>query len=103
MKIKETMVPREQILQLIRMKGPVIPSDISKQIGQNLMMTSAMLSELSSKKQLIVSNLKVGGTPMYYIPGQEAKLQDFANKLGTHERAAYELIREKKSASRSRS
>jgi len=54
----DSMVDQEYVLQLIRMKGPIIPSQISKEINQDIMMTSAILSELASKKLINVSNLK---------------------------------------------
>lgn len=90
------MISKERILHLIRTKGPVIPANISKEIGQNLMMTGAVLAELSSKKEVKVSNLKVGSSPLYYIEGQEGRLQDFSNRLGPHEKVAYNQLREGK-------
>jgi len=73
------MITKDQVLQLIRMKGPVIPANISKEINQNLLVSSAILAELSSKKDVKVSNLKIGGSPLYYLDGQESRLQEFSN------------------------
>jgi len=87
---------RDQILQLMRIKGPIIPANISKQINQNILMTGAMLAELSSQKLVKITHLKIGSSPLYYLEGQEAKLQEFSNRLAPHEKTAYSLIRESK-------
>jgi len=87
---------REKILQLIRIKGPIIPAQISKEINTNILMASAYLSELSSNNLVKISNTKIGGSPLYYLPGQEHRLQDFANKLHEKEKKSYELLKQNK-------
>ncbi|MFH1316967.1 MAG: hypothetical protein ABII01_05605 [Candidatus Woesearchaeota archaeon] len=90
------MIDKEKILRFIRANGPIIPVQISKEINQNILMSSAILSEMVSKKELTVSNLKIGGTPLYYIQGQEPQLQNYSNKLPPKEKDAYDLLRMKK-------
>ena len=90
------MENNEKIVQLIRMRGPVLPSDISKIVGTNLLFTSAILSELVTKNELKLSYLKIGGSPLYYTKGQEDKLQQFSNKLHEKEKKAYDLLKERK-------
>ncbi len=87
---------REKILKIIRDKGPVIPSQISKEIGTNILFASAMLSELVARRELKVSHLKIGGSPLYYVPGQETLLENFSDKLNEKEKAAYSLIKNKR-------
>ena len=87
---------RDRILELMKAKGPVIPSNIAKEINSNILMSSALLSELSSKGKVKISSLKVGGTPLYYLPGQEPSLQNFSNNLHEKERKAFDLLKEKK-------
>ncbi len=87
---------KEKIIQLIKQKGPVIPAQISKEIETNIMMASAYLSELSSDNLVKISNIKIGGSPLYYLPGQEHKLQDFANRLHEKEKKSYDLLKQKK-------
>ncbi|MBU4493396.1 MAG: hypothetical protein KKA61_03420, partial [Nanoarchaeota archaeon] len=37
-----------------------------------------------------------GSTPLYYLPGQESRLQDFAKNLHEKEKRAYDLLMQKK-------
>ena len=85
----------ERVLEIVRLKGPVIPSQISSEIGTSSLIASAILSELSSSKKVKISSLKVGGTPLYYAPGQEQKLQDYSKYLHEQERKALEMLKEK--------
>ena len=90
------MDSREKIIQAIRIRGPVIPAQISKVIGTDILMASAMLSELVSKNVLKISHVKFGSTPLYYLPGQESRLQDFAKNLHEKEKRAYDLLMQRK-------
>ncbi|MBI2135013.1 hypothetical protein HYU09_03405 [Candidatus Woesearchaeota archaeon] len=90
------MSTNEQILDLVKKKGPILPVHVSKQINDNLLMTSARLSELLSNKKIKISSIKVGGSPLYYVEGQEIRLQDFSDNLGSKEKEAYNLLKEKK-------
>ena len=90
------MDKNQAILEIISRKGPVIPVQVSKEINANIMMASARLSELLSSKKVKISSLKIGGSPLYYLPGQEEKLRNFANNLGGVERKAYDLLEQSK-------
>jgi len=83
-------------MQTIRMNGPVIPAQIAKVIGTDIMIASATLSELVSNNILKISNIKFGSTPLYYLPGQESRLQDFAKNLHEKDKKAYDLLMQKK-------
>jgi len=87
---------KQKIIELIKTKGPVIPAQVSKEINSDILMSSAHLSELSSEGKVKISNIKVGGTPLYYLPGQESSLQNFSNNLHEKARKAFELLKEKK-------
>jgi len=90
------METNEHILKIIREKGPILPVRVSKEINDNILMTSARLSELLTAKQIKISNLKIGGSPLYYYTGQESKLQNFADNLGDMEKKAYNLLEQNK-------
>jgi len=90
------METNEKILAIVREKGPILPVQVSKKINDNILMTSARLSELLSNKQIKISYVKVGGSPLYYAPGQENKLQDYSDNLVAKEKQAYDLLRANK-------
>lgn len=87
---------KDKVLDIIRYSGPVIPVNISKAINTNILFASAILSELVSQKKLYVTNAKIGGSPMYYLKGQESKIQTLYNHLGERPREIFNLIKEKK-------
>ena len=87
---------QEQAIHLIKQKGPVIPANISKEIGQNILMASAILSELVSDKTLKISSTKIGGSPLYYLAEQESRLQDFASHPQEKDKRTYDRIRVQK-------
>ena len=71
------MFDEQKVISTIRMNGPVIPSKIAKALGTDIIMASAVLSELTSSKKVKISKLKVGGSPVYYLTGQENRLENF--------------------------
>ncbi len=88
---------KDQILSLIKIKGPSLPTGIAKEMKADSFFISAHLSELKERGKIKISNVKVGGgSPLYYIPGQESQLQDFASNLGDKQKKVYDLLREKK-------
>lgn len=87
---------KEKILSLMRIKGPIIPVQIAKAIESNILIASAHLAELSKQGKIKISNLKHGGTPLYYLQGQEQLLQKFTDNLHEKAKKAYELLKEKK-------
>ena len=87
------MLITDRVKQLVRLRGPLIPSQISKEIGTNILMASAILSELASKNDVKISSVKVGGTPLYYVPGQESKLQNYIASLHQKEKEAFEQLK----------
>ena len=83
------------VITLLRDKGPSLPSQISGEIGLSLLFTSALLSEMVSDKMVQYSYLKVGGSPLYFLPGQEEKLENFSNHLHGKEKEALQLLKER--------
>lgn len=90
------MVEQEKILAIIRVRGPVLPAHVAKLIGTNILMASAHLSELVDSKKLFLSNTKIGGSPVYYVGGQEARLQELYKYLNEKDQRAFNLLKEKK-------
>lgn len=87
---------RERIVDIVKMKGPVLPVQISKEIGSNILMASAHLAELTASQRLKISTIKVGGSPLYYLPGQESMLQKFTSNMNDKEKKAYDALQQSK-------
>jgi len=87
---------REKILEFIKLKGPVLPVQISKEIGSNILMAGAHLAELTATNKLKISTIKIGSSPLYYLHGQEAMLQKFAENMNDKEKKAFDLLNQNK-------
>ena len=87
---------KEQVLSFVQAKGPVLPVQINKEIGRDSFFSGAILSELAGSKELKISKAKIGGSPVYFIKGQEAKLSMLYDGLAMREKEAYNLLKEKK-------
>lgn len=87
---------QDRILSEIRTKGPILPAQIAKILNTNILIASAHLSELVDLKKIHYSHTKIGGSPVYYLKGQEPKLQQLSQYLNEKEKQAYSLLKEKK-------
>ena len=96
MQTQDTSRLKDKIISRIRMKGPSLPVHIAKEIETDTLFASAFLSELISEKRLKLSNVKVGNSPLYFIPGQEHLLENFGQHLKSKEKEAFELLKGKK-------
>ena len=76
---------REKILELAKI-NPIQPTFVAKALNTNSLLASAMLSELSEKGLLAVSNLKIGSSPLYYIPAENEKLLNYIHVLNDKDR-----------------
>ncbi len=90
------MLDSQQVLELIKAKGPILPIQLAKEIQTNTLLASAVLSELASRKKIHISHASIGGSPVYYIDGQESKLQTLYEYLKEKEQRAYDLLKQKK-------
>ncbi|MBI2654611.1 hypothetical protein HYX02_07460 [Candidatus Woesearchaeota archaeon] len=88
------METRDKIIEIVKVKGPVLPVQISKEIGSNILMASAHLAELTASGNLKISTIKVGGSPLYYLPGQESMLQKFTGNMNDKEKKAFDLLQQ---------
>ncbi len=93
--MQDALKLKENIVGIIRRRGPCLPIHISSEIKINTLFASAFLSELFSEKRIKISNMKVGSSPLYFIPGQEPMLEKFANHLKSKEKDAFFLLKEK--------
>lgn len=89
-------VIKDKAVQMVRSRGPVLPVQLTKELGINVMFASALLSELVSMKALKISNTKIGGSPVYYVVGQEAKLQELRSRLNDKQQKAFDMLKRDK-------
>lgn len=87
---------RESLLNLVKLKGPLLPADVYKQMGTDIMFAAAMLAELVSNRNVRITNVKMGGSPFYYVDGQEFKLQELMKHLNGKDREVAERLRREK-------
>jgi len=85
-----------KILEYVRRYGPCLPVQLSKQINSNILFAGAVLSELVANQKVKISIAKIGGSPVYYIPGQEPKLVMLYQYLHEKEKKAYDLLKQNK-------
>jgi len=90
------MVDSDKVLQIIRMKGPILPVELVREVGGNTMIAGAMLSDLVKNRKVRISNAKIGSSPVYYVQGQESKLSMLYKGLHEKEKRAYDLLYENK-------
>ncbi|MDP2909106.1 MAG: hypothetical protein Q8N77_04850, partial [Nanoarchaeota archaeon] len=86
---------KNQILEIVRKEGPILPAQISQKVISNVLFTSAILSDLSAQGQVKLSKAKIGSSPVYYAKGQEPKLQMLYKHLGEKPRKIYDILKEK--------
>ncbi|MBI2582611.1 hypothetical protein HYV87_05810 [Candidatus Woesearchaeota archaeon] len=91
------MQDQDKILFFLRTIGPTIPSKVAKHINTEILLASAHLSDLVAQGKVKVSRLKIGGSPLYYLAGQEEKLYHFAaGNLNPKDFQVLEKLKEKR-------
>ena len=80
---------KEEIIEYLSKNGPSLPLKIAKAVDMTNIFTTAILSELTNEKRVKTSNLKIGSSPLYLIPGQEDKLEKYENELKGPKKEAY--------------
>jgi len=87
---------RGKIISFITQNGPSLPVHIAKEAGLSILFASAFLSEMYGEKEIKMSNLRVGSSPLYFISGQEPQLEKFSQYLKSKEKEAFLILKEKK-------
>lgn len=93
---QQALEVKNKIFSYVKRFGPVLPVKISKEIGSNTIFAGAILSQLISEKQILISSSKVGGSPLYYVSGQEEKLQILSEYMNEKENKAFHLLKQSK-------
>lgn len=87
---------KNQILEIVKKEGPILPSQVSQKVTSNVLFTSAILADLVRQNQVKISKARIGNSPVYYVKGQEHKLQMVYKHLGEKPRKIYDILKEKK-------
>jgi len=96
MPIQDPLAVKERIFSFLQNRGPSIPVRVAKETGLSMLFASAFLSELISETRIKTSHMKVGGSPIYLIPGQENLLENFSQYLGNKEKEVLAILKGKK-------
>ena len=86
---------KAKILFILKRRGPSLPVHIANETKLSMLFSSAFLSELVAEKKIKMSNMRVGNSPLYFIPGQEYMLEKFSNHLKSREKDAFFILKEK--------
>lgn len=88
-------IPKEKVLDVVK-QGPTIPSRIVKIVGGDTLLIGAILSTLISTGDVKYSTLKIGGSPIYYIPEHEIQLESFKEHLAPKDQKTVNLLKQEK-------
>ena len=81
------------VYDVVKRRGPVVPAQISKEVGRDTFFVGAILSDLSREKKVFFSAAKIGGSSVYYVPGQEPHLDILFTYLPMKEKEAFTLLK----------
>ena len=90
------MVMHEKILEVLRRGGPQVAPKVAREVKGEAIIISAYLSELKAAGKLKISQMKIGTSPLYYLPGQEKQLALFADRLNPKDRAVFDKLEQLK-------
>ncbi len=94
--LDKTRQTKERIISTIRFKGPSLPVQLARALAIEPIFASAFLSELKAEEKLKVSDMKVGSSAIYYLAGQEDKLENYVQYLNQREKEAFNLLKKEK-------
>jgi len=87
---------KNKILAYLNEKGPALPVTLSSVVQLSLIFTSAILSEMLNIQKIKISHMKIGSSPLYFLPGQEMQLENFIDNLSGVEKTAYLKLKQEK-------
>ncbi len=94
--MQDTIPIKDRIINVIKFRGPILPVHAARETGQSMLFASAFLSELFSEKKIKMSYMRVGSSPLYFLPGQEDQLEKYSQHLKSKEKEAFNLLKEKR-------
>jgi len=71
----------DRILELVQKIGPVLPVDVASKLGLDSFLASAFLSQLADSGKIQVSKERIGGSQLFFVPGQESTAEQKTKAL----------------------
>jgi len=93
---KDTKEVKDRIVMILRRRGPSLPVHVAKDSNLTMLFASAFLSELIADKMIKMSYMRIGSSPIYFVPEHESLLERFSASLKSKEKEAYILLKEKR-------
>lgn len=90
------MEAHNKIMSILERRGPSVPMQLAKEMNLSSLFISAFLSEMVDSKKIRVSNLKLGGSPLYFVDKDENKLEQFYTYLHPKEAEAFIILKKNK-------
>lgn len=87
---------KSKIINFLESSGPSLPVQVARAIQMDPVFASAILSELIGSKTIKTSNMRIGSSPLYLLPGQEKLLEEKTENLKSIEKEAQEKLKSKK-------
>lgn len=87
---------KDKVISFLEANGPSLPIRIAKTIEMDLVVASAIISELLSLKEVKMSHLKIGASSLYFLPGQEQRIEEYTDNLRSVEKSAFLKLRKNK-------
>ncbi len=87
---------KQKVLNFLGQNGPTVPIRLSSVLGSDSFFAGAILSELIAEGKVRISTAKLGRSPVYYLHGQENRLDVLYFHLPDKEKEAYDFLKERK-------
>ncbi len=89
------MVTPEEVYNVVKTRGPIIPNSIKKALNaSDSTLINVFLSELKKEGLIRLTNMHIGSSRFAYIPSQKEKLQELIIHLNQKDRRVAEKLRE---------
>jgi len=96
MSTKNALELKENIISIMKRRGPSLPVHVAKETGLSILFASAFLSELIADKRIKYTEMKVGSSPIYFLNEHAPMLEKFSQHLSSREKDAFNLLKEKR-------
>lgn len=87
---------KDKVYSFVKTRGLTIPLDVKRAFNLDLLISSAVLSELVSDGRLKTTWLKFGATPFYYPPDKVGLLKELRKYLNEKDKQVFDLLQHKK-------